>query len=151
MQRKDIDLLAGLLVIASVLALIFISLKAANTDSLGGGGETYLVDVSFENIGGIKEDSPVRSSGVLVGRVEDVRLDTDIYEAVVQVAINEQYRFPSDSSFSIVSTNLLGDQYIHVVAGANDENLQDGDSLIGNSALILEDLIGNFLVNKAEE
>jgi len=151
MQRKNIDLLAGLLVIAGAISLVFIALRAANLDSSGLSGETYRLSVSFENIGGIKDLSPVRSSGVLVGRVDRIRLDTDIYEAIVDVLIDERFRFPSDSSFSIVSTNLLGDQYIHVVAGGADDLLAGGDQVIGNSALILEDLIGSFLVNEAEK
>lgn len=150
MQRKNIDLWAGLLVILGIISLVFIALRAANISAIDT-SESYRVLVSFENIGGIKERSPVRSSGVLVGRVEEVSLDTDIYEAVVAVVIQDSYRFPDDSSFSVVSTNLLGDQYIHVTAGGSDEMLGDGDEVVGNSAIILEELIGKFLFDKAEE
>ena len=149
-QRKNIDLLAGLLVIIALISLTFIALKAANISSATT-GETYLLDVRFENIGGVQEKAPVKSSGVLVGRVDEIRLDTEDYEAIVTLAIDQQYQFPKDSIFSIVSANLLGGQYIHIDAGGHDESLAHGDTAFGNSALILEELIGKFLFDKARE
>lgn len=150
MQRRNIDLWAGLLVIMGIISLVFIALRAANISNIDT-SEAYRVQVSFENIGGIKVRSPVKSSGVLVGRVESVILDTELYEAVVGVAIQDSFQFPDDSSFSVVSTNLLGDQYIHVTAGGSEDMLADGDEVIGNSAIILEELIGKFLFDQAEE
>ncbi len=143
-------MMAGLLVIFGVGALVFVALQAANIGAIDA-AKTYQIKVRFENLGGIKQRSAVRSSGILVGRVDSVLLDSDIYEAVASLSIEETYRFPADSIFSIVSTNLLGDQYVNIVAGGADEMLENGDSVLGNSALILEDLIGNFLVDTAEK
>lgn len=150
MERRNIDLGAGLAIILAIISLMFLSLRAVNFDNVGG-LKTYQVNVSFENIGALKTSSPVKSSGIIVGRVQELSLDQDNYEAIAELAIENNYTFPEDSIFSVVSTNLLGDQYINIEAGGADTNLQDGAAVFGNSAIILENLISQFLFDKAAE
>ena len=148
--RDRADLLAGLLILAAACSMVFISLRAASLGEYDD-SDTYSVKVTFTNIGQLKEQSPVKSSGIIVGRVEDLAFDSEEYEAVAYLAIYSRHRFPTDSTFSVVSTNLLGDQYINVEAGGADEFLEEGDVKIGNSAIILEELISKFLFDKASE
>lgn len=150
MDRQQIDLGAGLLLLIAIVSLAFIALRAANLDALGGGA-TYSLAVSFENIGNLKAQSPVKSSGIVVGRIASLSLDQENFEAVALVDIDQRFSFPDDSTFAIVSTNLLGEQYINIVAGGSDTALGDGDRALGNSALILEDLISKFIFDKAAE
>ncbi len=150
MERDKVDLGAGLLVILAIASLAFLALRAANL-TRAGSLDTYTLNVSFENIGGLRSRSPVKSSGIVVGRITDLSLDQDNYEAVAQLDIETGYQFPADSIFSVVSTNLLGDQYVNIEAGGADELLGDGDLVTGNSAIILEDLISKFLFDKAAE
>ncbi len=148
--RDRADLLAGILIVAAVASLIFIALRAADLGNINT-ATTYSIDVKFTNIGQLKPRSPVKSSGINVGRVASMRLDGDEYEAIVSLELEAGYRFPRDSVFSIVSTNLLGDQYINIEAGGDEEYLAAGDTRIGNSAIILEDLISKFLFDEAGE
>ena len=150
MDRDRIDFGAGIFIILATVALVFIALRAANLTNVNT-SDTYTVNVSFENIGGLNVRSPVKSSGIVVGRVIDLLLDQDNFEAIAVLALYQEYNFPEDSTFSVVSTNLLGDQYVNVEAGGADDNLSDGDTTIGNSAIILEDLISKFLFNEAAE
>lgn len=150
MERKNIDFGAGLFIILAFISLAFIALRAVNLDNVGG-LQTYQINVSFENIGALKTSSPVKSAGIVVGRVQGLKLDQDRYEAIASLTIEESYTFPEDSIFSVVSTNLLGDQYINIEAGGSDTKLQDGSTAFGNSAIILEDLISKFLFDKAAE
>ncbi|MBF2735760.1 MAG: outer membrane lipid asymmetry maintenance protein MlaD [Betaproteobacteria bacterium AqS2] len=150
MDRQQIDLGAGLLLLIAIVSLAFIALRAANFDALGG-ASTYSLAVSFENIGNLKAQSPVKSSGIIVGRIAALSLDQENFEAIAHVDIDQRYSFPDDSTFAIVSTNLLGEQYINIVAGGSETALADGDRALGNSALILEDLIGKFIFDKAAE
>jgi phospholipid/cholesterol/gamma-HCH transport system substrate-binding protein len=150
MNRRQVDFMFGLFVLFGALALIFIALRAANITAVAR-ADTYDLVITFENIGGLKTRSPVKSSGVIVGRVIAVHFNHDTFEAEVEVAMDERFHFPADSIFSIVSSNLLGDQYIAIYAGGEDENLKSGDVIVGNSALILEELIGKFLFEKAAE
>ena len=148
--RDRADLLAGLLIIAAACSLVFISLRAASIGDFDDSG-TYAIKVKFTNIGQLKEQSPVKSSGINVGRINSLVFDSEEYEAVAHVEIYNRHRFPSDSTFSVVSTNLLGDQYINIEAGGADDFLEQGDVRIGNSAIILEELISKFLFDKAGE
>ena len=148
--RDRADLLAGLLILAAACSMVFISLRAASLGEYDD-SDTYLVKVTFTNIGQLKEQSPVKSSGIIVGRVEALAFDSEEYEAIASLAIYSRHRFPADSIFSVVSTNLLGDQYINVEAGGADELIEEGDIKIGNSAIILEELISKFLFDKAGE
>lgn len=150
MNRENIDFGAGLLIVLAVISMIFIALRAANLSNVGS-LQTYQVNVSFENIGALKSSSPVKSSGIVVGRVEDLILDQESYEAVAALQLEKNFNFPDDSTFSVVSTNLLGDQYINIEAGGSTNMLADGDTAFGNSAIILEDLISKFLFDKAAE
>ena len=150
MERDKIDLGAGLFVVLAVLSLAFLALRAANLTRYGT-TETYTISVSFENIGGLRNRSPVKSSGIVVGRISELGLDQDNYEAVADLDIDTAYQFPADSTFSVVSTNLLGDQYVNIEAGGDDTLLTNGDFVAGNSAIILEDLISKFLFDKASE
>lgn len=150
MNRQYIDLGAGLLLLVAIVSLAFIAMRAANLDALGTSA-TYSVDVYFENIGNLKEQSPIKSSGIVVGRIAALSLDQESYEAVARIDIDQRYQFPDDSSFAIVSTNLLGEQYINIVAGGSETALQEGDRALGDSAIILEELIGKFLFDKAAE
>ncbi|MCY4325680.1 MAG: outer membrane lipid asymmetry maintenance protein MlaD [Betaproteobacteria bacterium] len=148
--RDRADLLAGLLIIAAACSMVFIAMRAASLGEYDD-SDTYSVKVTFTNIGQLKEQSPVKSSGIIVGRIDSLAFDSEEFEAVAHLELYPRNRFPSDSSFSIVSTNLLGDQYINVEAGGADELLEDGDAKVGNSAIILEELISKFLFDKAGE
>ena len=150
MNRDRIDLLAGLLFVAAAASIVFIALRAANLTEYDPSSQ-YHVKISFANIGQLKVRSPVKSSGVVVGRVQRISFDSEMYVALVEVGINEEYQFPADSIFSIVSTNLLGDQYVSIEVGGADEFLVDGQNLVGNSAIILEELISKFLFDGGEE
>lgn len=151
MERKTIDFWVGLFVVAGMGALLFLALRVGNLTSFVTTADTYNILVSFENIGGLKVRAPVKSAGVVVGRVADITLDTVKYEAVARLRIEKRFQFPKDTFASILTSGLLGEQYVGLAAGGDDKMLAEGDKLKGNSALILEDLIGKFLYNKAQE
>lgn len=151
MERTTLDLWVGLFVVAGIASLLFLALKVGN---MGGfdAGATYTVRAPFDNIGGLKPRAPVKSAGVVVGRVTEIRFDTKTYEAEVVMGIDERYKFPRDSSAAIMTSGLLGEQYIALEAGGEQKMLQDGDSLkLTQGAVVLENLIGQFLYNKGEE
>jgi phospholipid/cholesterol/gamma-HCH transport system substrate-binding protein len=151
MAKKSIETLVGLFVVLGALALAFLALKAANLGSFGG-GDTYSVQARFDNIGGLKPRAPVRSAGVTVGRVSKVTLDAKTYQGVVTLDIDSGVQFPKDSSAKILTAGLLGDQYIGIEAGADEKNLAAGATITQTqSAIVLENLIGQFLFNKAAE
>ena len=151
MARRSTEILVGLFVILGLAALVFVALKAANLTSFGG-GDTYRLSARFDNIGGLKVRAPVRAAGVVVGRVTEIGLDAKSYQGVVTLEIERGYAFPKDSSAKILTAGLLGDQYVGLEAGGDDKNLAPGD-VIGQtqSAVVLENLIGQFLFNKAAE
>ena len=150
MQRVTLDLWVGIFVLAGIAALLFLALKVGNLGSYDR-SETYLVKASFDNIGGLKPRAPVKSAGVVVGRVADVAFDSSIYEASVTLSISARYKFPKDTSASIMTSGLLGEQYIGLEAGGDEKMLADGDALkITQGAVVLENLIGQFLFNKSE-
>ena len=151
MGKKGIETLVGLFVVLGALGLVFLALKAANLGSFGG-GDTYSVQARFDNIGGLKVRAPVRSAGVTVGRVSKVALDAKTYQGVVTLDVDRGFVFPKDSSAKILTAGLLGDQYIGIEPGADEKNLEPGATITQTqSAIVLENLIGQFLFNKAAD
>jgi phospholipid/cholesterol/gamma-HCH transport system substrate-binding protein len=151
MTRKELDLWVGIFAVVGVGAILFLSLKVANLASFSS-SETYQIMAKFENIGGLKIRAPVKSAGVVVGRVGDIRFDNESFEALVAMNIDSHFTFPKDSSAKILTSGLLGEQYIGITAGGDSANLKGGDTLkLTQSAVVLENLIGQFLYNKAAE
>ena len=150
MGKRGIETLVGFFVLLGMAGLVFLALKAANLGSVGG-GDTYLVKANFDNIGGLKLRAPVRTAGVTVGRVSGIELDGKTFRGVVSMEIGRSYRFPKDSAAKILTAGLLGDQYIGLEPGGDDADLVAGDVLPQTqSAVVLENLIGQFLSGKAE-
>ncbi|CAG0908932.1 unnamed protein product [Darwinula stevensoni] len=150
MNKKSTEILVGLFVVLGVLALLFLALKAANLASFTSGGDTYMVQARFDNIGGLKGRAPVRSAGVNVGRVTKVVLDPQTFQGVATMEIRKDVLFPKDSSAKILTAGLLGDQYIGIEPGGDVKNLAAGDVITQTqSAVVLENLIGQFLFDKA--
>ncbi len=151
MQRKSLDLWVGMFVLLGAAALFFLALKAGNMSSLSF-QQTYPVVAKFDNIGGLKPRAPVKSAGVVVGRVGDIRFDDKTFQAVVTLNLDSGYKFPKDSSAKILTSGLLGEQYIGLEAGGDTNNLAAGDRItMTQSAIVLENLIGQFLFSKAAE
>ena len=151
MQRSKIDIWVGLFVLLGAAALLFLALQAGNLLSLSGGGG-YQMQAQFQDIGGLKPKSAVKSSGVVVGRVKSIDFDDKTYQATVTLDMNERYHFPNDSSLKIMTSGLLGDQYIGIEAGYSDTNWKAGDKITNTqSAVVLENLIGQFMNSKALE
>jgi phospholipid/cholesterol/gamma-HCH transport system substrate-binding protein len=151
MQRSRSDLWVGLFVLIGAAALLFLALQSANLLSLNF-QSTYLVKARFDNIGGLKPQTAVKSAGVVVGRVESITFDDKTFQAGVTLALQSRYSFPKDSSLKILTSGLLGEQYIGIEAGVDDKNLQAGDTITSTqSAVVLENLIGQFLYSKAAE
>ena len=151
MSRKLIDLWVGFFVLIGFAAVLFLALRVGNVSSANF-AETYQLTAKFDNIGGLKVRGPVKSAGVVVGRVAEIGFDPQTYEAVVTVTIDSRYRFPKDTFASILTAGLLGEQYIGIEAGADEKNLAAGDTIMSTqSAVVLENLIGQFLYSKAED
>ncbi len=151
MSRTVMDLWVGLFVTAGIGALLILGLKVGNLTSYNA-GEVYNLTGNFENIGGLKIRAPVKSAGVVVGRVLDIRFSLETYDAVVTMGINSSYQFPKDTFASILTSGLLGEQYIGLSPGGDDVMLTDGDKIMKtNSAMVLEEMIGRFLFDKASE
>ncbi|HLS97183.1 MAG: outer membrane lipid asymmetry maintenance protein MlaD [Porticoccaceae bacterium] len=151
MNRQVLDFWVGLFVAVGIAATVFIALQVANLTTLQRGA-VYTVQAEFDNIGGLKVRAPVKSAGVTVGRVSDIRYDSDQHKAVVSLAIDSQYQFSADTSLSILTSGLLGEQYIGVQSGSDAELLQDGDVVwLTSSAIVLENLIGEVLFNRAQD
>ena len=150
MGKKSIETLVGFFVLLGMLGLVFLALKAANLGSVGG-GDTYTVKANFDNIGGLKVRAPVRTAGVTVGRVTAIKLDGKTFQGVVSMEIERGYQYPKDSAAKILTAGLLGDQYVGLDPGGDDKNLVAGDTVPQTqSAVVLENLIGQFLSGKAE-
>ena len=146
-----LDLWVGLFVCAGVGALLVLALKVGNMSGVSV-ADTYKVYAEFDNVGGLKPRAPVKSAGVVVGRVADVSFDNQSFRARVTLHIDKRYKFPKDSSASILTAGLLGEQYIGMDGGGDDHMLKDGDRLvITQSAVVLEKIIGQFLYGKAAE
>lgn len=149
MSRTTLDLWVGIFVVIGVGALFFLALRVGNVSSVDL-SEAYTVRGQFDNIGGLKVRAPVKSAGVTVGRVNTIRFDTHSYRAVVEMSISRDFDFPKDTIGSILTSGLLGEQYIGLDAGGDVENLENGDTLqITQSAIVLEKLIGQFLFDRA--
>lgn len=151
MQRKSLDLWVGMFVLLGAAALFFLAMKAGNMSSLSF-EKTYPVITKFDNIGGLKPRAPVKSAGVVVGRVGDIKFDDKSYQAVVTLDLENSYKFPKDTSAKILTSGLLGEQYIGLEAGGDTNNLAAGDRIkMTQSAVVLESLISQFLYSKAAE
>lgn len=151
MQRSKNDVWVGLFVMIGAAAILFLALQSANLLSLSF-ESSYKVSAKFDNVGGLKPKAAVRSGGVVVGRVESLTFDDKSFQAKVVLALESRYAFPKDSSLKILTSGLLGEQYIGIEAGAADTNLVAGD-VIGatQSAVVLENLISQFLYSKAAD
>ena len=151
MSKRGIETLVGLFVLLGILAMTFIALKAANLASFGQ-RDGYVLQARFDNIGGLKVRAPVRSAGVTIGRVTAIKLDSKTFQGLVTMEIDRDLQFPKDSSAKIQTAGLLGDQYVGLEAGGEDKNLGPGDMVTQTqSAVVLENLIGQFLFNKAAD
>lgn len=151
MNRKLLDLWVGFFVAIGIAALLFLALKVGNL-SASNFIETYPLSAKFDNIGGLKVRGPVKSAGVVVGRVTDIRFDPQTYEAVVMFSVDARYRFPKDTFASILTSGLLGEQYVGLDVGGDEKMLNSGDVIAKTqSAVVLEKLISQFLFSKASE
>jgi phospholipid/cholesterol/gamma-HCH transport system substrate-binding protein len=151
MNRSTIDLWVGVFVAAGFGGLLFLALKVGNLASFST-ADTYQVNARFANIGGLKERGPVKSAGVVIGRVTGIRFDSESYEAVVVMNIDGKYQFPRDTTAKILTSGILGEQYVGLEAGGDGVMLKSGDRLrLTQSAVVLENLISQFLFNKAAE
>ena len=152
MQRSSLDLVVGFFVLAGLVALVFLAVKVANLGDAFSNTSSYRVNASFDNIGGLKVRAPVKSAGVVVGRVESIKLDTNTFEAVVTMHVDTRYGFPRDTFASVLTSGLLGEQYIGLDAGGDDVKLKDGDRIRNTqSAVVMEKLISQFLFSKAAD
>jgi len=152
MDRTLLDLWVGIFVAAGIAAFFVLALKVGNASTTFNTGATYSLIAEFDNIGGLKVRAPVKSSGVVVGRVDDIQFDSKKFTARVVMNIDKRYEFPKDTSVSILTSGLLGEQYIGVEAGGDSAMLKEGDTVkLTQSAVVLEKLIGQFLYNKAAE
>ncbi|SCY46198.1 outer membrane lipid asymmetry maintenance protein MlaD [Nitrosospira sp. Nsp13] len=151
MQRTTMDLWVGVFVMAGIGALLVLALKVGNLGTYSE-AESYTLIGNFENIGGLKVRAPVKSAGVVVGRITDIQFNTETYDAAVTMNIDRRYQFPKDTFASILTSGLLGEQYIGLAAGGDETVLKNGDKILKtNSAMVLEEMIGRFLFDKASE
>jgi len=151
-MEKTIHLWVGIFVCAGLAAVFMLALKVGNASATFSGSDTYSVTADFDNIGGLKVRAPVKGAGVVIGRVEDIDFETQRYVARVVMRIDKRYQFPKDTSVSILTAGLLGEQYVGFEAGGDSAMLQDGDTIkLTQSAVVLEKLIGQFLYTKAAE
>ncbi|HYA65763.1 MAG TPA: outer membrane lipid asymmetry maintenance protein MlaD [Burkholderiaceae bacterium] len=151
MTKKQTETLVGLFVLLGMVAIFFLALKAANLATFSF-DSTYPLLARFDNVGGLKVGAPVKSAGVTVGRVASIAFDNKSFQGLVTMQIQRQYQFPTDTSAKILTAGLLGDQYLGLEPGGDEKNLQPGDTIkMAQSAIILENLIGQFLYNKAAE
>lgn len=152
MDRSKLDLWVGLFVCAGIGALLVLAMKVGNMASIGIGGESYALYANFDNIGGLKPRAPVKSAGVVVGRVAKIAFDNNKFNARVEMSLDTKFQFPKDTTASILTSGLLGEQYIGLEAGGDSANLVNGDTLkLTQSAVVLEKLISQFLYSKAAE
>ena len=151
MSKRSIEILVGVCILLGMGGLVFLALKAANLASFGE-HKGYSVTMKFDNIGGLKPRAPVRSAGVTVGRVRSISLDPKTFQGVVRIEIDNFVKFPKDTSAKILTAGLLGDQYIGLEPGADEKELAAGDVIRQTqSAVVLENLIGQLIFNKAAE
>ena len=151
MNTRTVEIGVGLFVACGMAALFMLAMQVSNLSTLGN-DNGYEITASFQNIGGLKVRAPIKSAGVVVGRVADIRFDTETYEAVVTMSLGSQYRFPRDTVAKILTSGLLGEQYIGLEAGGDTKMLANGGKLkLTQSAVVLENLISQFLFSKAAE
>ncbi len=151
MQRSKIDIWVGLFVLAGGIALLFLALQAGNLLTFNT-GKGYELQAQFQDVGGLKPKAAVKSAGVVVGRVKSIDFDDKHFQATVRLDMQEKYHFPNDSTLKIMTSGLLGDQYIGIEAGYSDVNWKPGDVINQTqSAVVLENLIGQFMNSKALE
>jgi len=151
MKKIALYFWVGLFVAAGFLAVLFLALKAGNMSAFTF-QDTYTVEARFDNIGGLKPRAPVKSAGVVVGRVAAIRFDDKTYQATVEMNLEKRYQFPKDTSAKILTSGLLGEQYIGLEAGGDTAMLAQGSRItMTQSAVVLENLIGQFLYNKAAD
>ena len=151
MERTTMDLWVGVFVVAGIAALVMLAMKVGNLGTYNV-SETYQVHAYFSNIGGLKPKASIKSAGVLVGRVTDITLDTERYEAKVVMDLDKRYQFPKDTFANIMTSGLLGEQYIGLMPGGDEQMLKNGEQLKKTqSAMVLEEMIGKFLYSKADE
>ena len=151
MSRKLLDLWVGFFVVLGFAAVLFLALRVGNL-SAANFADTYQLTAKFDNIGGLKVRGPVKSAGVVVGRVAEIGFDQQTYEAAVTVTIDSRYQFPKDTFASILTAGLLGEQYIGLDAGGDEKRLKPGDAFMKTqSAIVLEKLISQFMFDKASD
>ena len=151
MTRDKSDFWVGLFVLLGILALAFLALRAGNMSSFSF-APTYQVQAHFDNIGGLKARAPVKSSGVVVGRISKIQFDNQSYQALVTMDMDSRYTFPTDSSLSILTSGLLGEQYVGITPGGEDAMMEQGSTVqYTQSAVVLEELISKFLYSSADK
>jgi phospholipid/cholesterol/gamma-HCH transport system substrate-binding protein len=151
MNSRAVEFWVGIFVLIGFASLLFLALKVGNL-SFGAQTDSYTVTARFNNIGSLKVRAPVRAAGVTVGRVEAIDFDAKDYQAQVHMTLVGGYQFPTDTSASILTSGVLGENYIGLEAGADETFLKSGDQIqITQSAVVLEQLIGRFLYDKAQK
>ena len=151
MQRGILDFWVGLFVIGGIAALLFLAIKVSTINTISA-ANSYEVTADFNNIGGLKVHAPVKSAGVVVGRVAKISFDNNNFEAKVALRLDKRYQFPADTSASILTSGLLGEQYVALQPGGDTKNLANGSRIqITQSAVVLENLISQFIYNKAQD
>jgi phospholipid/cholesterol/gamma-HCH transport system substrate-binding protein len=151
MGRSMLDLWVGIFVVAGIAALVILAFKVGNMSNFGA-GDTYEISANFDNIGGLKPRAPIKSAGVVVGRVTAITFNNERFMAKVAMAIEKNYKFPKDTTASILTSGLLGEQYVGLEGGGDDQMLKPGDNIrLTQSAVVLEKLISQFLFDKAAE
>ncbi len=152
MTSRKIEILVGFFIAAAIAAFFMLAMSVSNMSSYGG-GEQYTIKARFDNVGGLKVRSPVSAGGVRIGRVTDIQYSSETYEAIVSMAIDTQYdKFPLDTAASILTSGLLGEQFVGFEPGAEEDYLKNGDTIdLTQSALVLEQIIGQFLYSQADD
>ncbi|MBE5691822.1 MAG: outer membrane lipid asymmetry maintenance protein MlaD [Sutterella sp.] len=151
-KTRSLEIMVGFFIVLGFAAALFMALQAANLGRFSFGHKTYAVTADFDNIGGLKARAAVKSAGVVVGRVRSVVFDPETFQARVTMDMDAKYPFPDDSSAKILTSGLLGEQYVGIEAGADDKNLEEGSVIRRTqSAVVLENLISQFLYSKAED
>jgi phospholipid/cholesterol/gamma-HCH transport system substrate-binding protein len=151
MRKSAIDVWVGIFVAIGLLAALFLALKVGNMNAVSF-QPTYTITARFDNIGGLKPRAPVKSAGVVVGRIADIRFDDTTYQATVTMTLERSFQFPKDSAAKILTSGLLGEQYVGLEAGGSDQMLAQGNMITQTqSAVVLENLISQFLYNKAAD
>ena len=151
MKKSVLEFWVGLFVLLGVAAVAFLSFRVAGGNALGSSSATYTVYADFTDIGGLKVKAPVKTAGVLVGRVDSITLDPKTYQAKVSLNLDKQYQFSSDVSAQILTSGLLGEQYVGLTEGGDEEHLAAGDTItLTSSAMVLENLIGRLMTSFTE-